>query len=85
MVDDMRMMRGRPVLRMVRGPGGVVMRGLRRGVMRRSPGILVDGRFLRRAVAVSAVWRGECRSAEGHACKACNHEFFEVVVNNAPL
>jgi hypothetical protein len=78
MVDDMRMMRGRPVLRMVRGPGGVVVR--------RPPGILVDGRFLRRAVAVSAAWRGESRSAEGHACKARDHEFSEVpVVHNAPL
>ena len=86
MVDDMRMMRGRPVLRMVRGPGSVVVRGLRRSVMRRFPGILVDGWFLRRAVAVSAAWRGESRSAEGHACKARDHEFSEVpVVHNAPL
>ena len=78
MVDDMRMMRWRPVLRMVRGPGSVVVR--------MSPGILVDCRFLRRAVAVSAAWRGEGRSAECHACKACNHEFLEVpVVHNAPL
>ena len=86
MVGDMRMMRGRPVLRMVRGRRSVVVRGLRRGVMRRPPGILVDGRFLRRAVAVSAAWRGESRSAEGHACKARDHEFSEVpVVHNAPL
>jgi hypothetical protein len=86
MVGDMRVMRGRPVLRMVRGLGGVVVRGLRRGVVCRSPGILVNGRFLRRTVAVSAAWRGEGRSAEGHACKARDHEFSEVpVVHNAPL
>jgi organic radical activating enzyme len=58
MVDDMRMMRGRPVLRMVRGPGGVVVRSLRRGVMRRPPGILVDGRFMQDKKDLSLRFRG---------------------------